>query len=731
MIERIYKDSNYSIEERAENLLSLMTLDEKIDQLHVQNDPNECYRAILKNEAKHNFGALFLIYKEHKKILPKIQKHAMENTRLGIPMLFVGEGLHGYLYEDAVIFPQNIATACSFNEKSVYEMAKEVGRSANSTGIRQVFAPNLDIAREARWGRTQETYGEDPYLAGKLSSAYVRGVQEQGVAATLKHYIGYSAPDNGLNLSRAHLGEREIRETMLPPYEECVKAGAMSVMPAYNEIDGEPLHSSKKWLRDVLRGELGFDGVIVSDWGGINWLHSFHKIVKSDWETGKYAIEAGVDVEAPDYYGYGDAFKEKIRKGEIPEKLVDEAVLRVLKLKFRLGLFDGKAMPPQHAPIRTKKAVRLARKIAEQSITLLKNDGILPLDITKREKVAIIGPNADVGQVGDYCEGKKSEYIISPLQGLINKIGKENVIHSVGSGISQRNGELLSDAVKVAQQADVVILALGDNIGSGIKEVGGVGGGGTISVKNPTTDSEGFDVSSLVLPESQRELFEAVAATGKPLITVLYTGYQRVIVKEYKNSNAFIQAWYPGEQGGNAFADILYGDVNPSAKLAVSLPQSDGHLPCYYNYRVSSRGSLYRRPGSLEQPGRDYVFSSPDAFLPFGFGLSYTDYEYSELKVKRVGAAAVEVKISVQNIGKRDGEEIVLVFLKSAWSESVPFEKQLKAFRRVALKVGQKKTIRFILDDSAFTIIGRDYAKKVNYGKHFVFIGDQQAVFEL
>lgn len=727
----IFKNSSYPIEERAKNLLSLMTLDEKIDELHIQNDPAVCYNDVINGGNTHNFGGLFLIYEEHKKIIPLILKHATENTRLGIPKLLAGEGLHGYVYKNAVIFPQNIGLACSFNKRLAYEIGKEVGRAAKSTGIRWIFAPNLDVAREPRWGRTQETYGEDPYLIGEFGSEYVRGIQSQGVAATLKHYIGYSVPENGLNLSGAHIGEREIREIMLPPFEKCVKAGASAVMPSYNDIDGEPMHSSKKWINEVLRGELGFDGVVVSDWGGVMWNKTYHKIAKTDYEAGKLALEAGIDVEAPDYYGYGDSFKEKVRAGEIPESLVDKAVLRVLKLKFRVGLFDEEPVSGKHTPIRTAKAVKLARKAAEQSITLLKNDGVLPLDIRKGQTIALIGPNADIAQVGDYCEGIRQKHLVSPLAGLTAKIGKDKVLYSMGCGISARNDDLLSDAVSKANASDIAILVLGDNVGSGIREVGGVGGGGTISIKNPTTNSEGFDVSSLVLPDSQRELFEAIVATGKPVITVLYTGYQRVIVNEYRKSSAFLQAWYPGEQGGNALADILFGDVNPSGKLAASLPRSDGHIPCYYNHRVSGRGSLYRRHGSLEAPGRDYVFSSPDAFLSFGYGMSYTTFGYSDLKVRKTGDASVEVKVTVQNTGNRDGEEVVIVFVKSEYSESVPYEKQLKAFDRVFLKAGQKKTVKFNLDQSAFTIIGRDYKKKINYGRHFVLIGDKKAVIEL
>lgn len=724
----IYKDKNYPIEERAKDLLSKMTLDQKIDQIHAVGPS---YVNELKDgNGEHEFGILFYYRKNQKKLIPQIQRRLL-NEEPGIPLLIAGEGLHAFSYDNAVIFPQNIGMAGAFNEKVVEEIGKETGKAANSRGFKLLFAPDLDVAREPRWGRVQETYGEDPYLIGKMGSAYIRGLQSQGVGATLKHYIGYSMPENGINLSSVHIGEREIREVMLPQYEECLKEKPMAVMPAYNEIDGEPLHASKKWLQEVLREELGFDGLVISDWGGLLWLQCCHKIAEHDWEAGKAGIEAGVDVEAPDYVAYGDNFKEKVRSGEISEELVDEAVLRVLKLKFELGLFDGKALPPEHAPIRTKKAVRLARKAAEQAIALLKNDGILPLDISKKQKIALIGPNANLAQCGDYCASGTNKHLVSPLKAFTEKIGEENVLYADGCGFALPNEEELKKAVQTAKQADIVVLVLGDNNLPKEEDVGGTGGGGTTTKRAPVTDGEGYDDNTLLLPESQRELFEKVVAVGKPVITVLYTGKPRVIVNEYKKSAAFVQAWYPGEQGGYALADILYGDVNPSAKLAISLPQSDGHIPCHYNHHVSARGFLYKQPGSLENPGRDYVFASPDAFLPFGYGLSYTTYEYTNLKAKKTGDAEIEVKVTVQNTGNRDGEESVLVFVKHERAETVPFVKELKAFKRIALKAGQKKTVTFKLDASAFTIIGKDMKKKIAYGKQYVLVGNQKVEFTI
>ena len=714
----IYKNKQYSVDERAQNLLSLMTLDEKIEQMHVENDVGRLAKEVKEGKVQHFFGALFGIRVTHTKDLVALQKYALEKTRLGIPLLLCSEGLHGLGYPNATVYPQNIGFSCSFNDELMEKIAREIGREAHNRGFRQIFAPNIDVARELRWGRTQETYGEDPFLVGKFGAAYVRGLQSQQVAATLKHYIGYSVPENGLNISAGHLGEREIRELMLPPYAEAVKAGAWSVMPAYNEVDGEPLHASKKWVNDVLRDELGFEGTVISDWGGVMMLGWLHRIAKEPWKAGKLAIEAGVDIEAPDYYGYGDEFKEKVRSGEIPMELIDRAVLRILKLKFRLGLFDGNAFGNKKT-MRTKKSVALARKAAEQSVVLLKNDGILPLNKEKRQKIAVIGPSANRAQVGDYSPNPPHKDVISLYRGLKDKLGEEYVLYARGCNYFTREDEELAKAVETAKQADVVVLVLGDNS----LFFGGVGWGDD-DVKDPVNNGEGFDVTSLDLPDAQKELFQAVKAVGKPVVLTTYAGRPLTIVNEFENSNAVLQAWYPGEQGGVAIADILFGDVNPSAKLTTSMPRSVGHLPCYYNHRVSSRGAVYKKYGSPEQPGRDYVFDSPKAFLPFGYGLSYTKYEYAGLKVRRLDDGKAEVSVKITNVGERDGEEIALVFVKNEYADFAPYEKQLKGYKRVALKSGQSKRVKIILDQDAFSGVDKNMKRTLIQGKHTVMVQD-------
>lgn len=720
----IYQDRRYSIDERAQDLLSLMTVEEKIAQMHVHNNLAQLAKDIDEGKVNNLFGVLFDVRATDKKIIDKIQKYALEKTRLGIPLLLCGEGLHGFLYPKATIFPQSIGLSCSFNEKLVEDVAKVVGQEAYSLGTRQLFVPNLDLARELRWGRVQEDYGEDPYLVGKLGSACVRGIQASGVAATLKHYVAHGMPENGINLSSVHMGEREIRELMLPPFEECLKAGAMSVMPAYNELDGTPMHASKKWVNDVLREELGFDGTVISDWGGVAMLNSFHQTAQTSLEAGKQAINAGVDIEAPEYYGYGDKFLNAVKNGEIDEKLVDRAVLRILKLKFKLGLFDGKAISSGRQKFHSAKSVRLARKAAEQSIVLLKNDGVLPFS-DKKQKIALIGPNAKTAQIGSYSYFPTDENLISLYEGLKRRVGEENLFYAKGCDLANDNEVELKRAVAAAIAADVVILALGDNSNF----YGGVGWGNE-EIVEPVTCGEGFDMHYLELPAAQRKLFNELAKTGKKIVLVLYSGRPQVIVDEYERSSAVLQAWYPGEQGGIALTDILFGDVNPTGKLTVSFPRSTGHLPCYYNHRTSARG-YYKKPGTPQTAGRDYVFSHPSAFLPFGYGVGYVPFAYQWVRSKNLSGGGVEIRVKLSNLGDKEAEESVLVFLSCQYCEVVPYKSQLKAFKRVRIGAGKSKTVRFVLDESAFYYVNHDMQKKVAKGKYTVRVADQETTFEI
>ena len=716
-----YKDKKLSPEERAQDLLSRMTLEEKLLQISFSSTVERIGEE-LKKTGKFTpcYGTFHM--PPDPNMVNEFQDYAINNTKLGIPLLMNAEALHGLcnsrgLANDphCTVFPQCLGLGCSFNPENVYKMAEIIGKEARAWGIRQVYAPNVDIPRDPRWGRTQENYGEDPYLTGKMGAAYVKGLQSQGVAATVKHYLAYGVPEGGVNIAPAHIGEREIREVMLEPFEECIKAGAMAIMPSYNEVDGDPIHGSKKYMREVLRDELGFDGVTVSDYGAIRMLNDLHFVAATKWEAGKLALEAGVDVEAPWPEGYNEEFREKLQSGEIDVALLDEAVLRILKLKFRLGIFEDPY--PQYdkmSEVHSQEAVDLALKMDEESILLLENDGILPLDENKVGKVAVIGNNACPTFMGDYTAGNK--HYVDFLSGIENRLGKENVLYSRGCNPITTTDEMIEKAVNAAKQADTVFLVLGADSG-----VGGGVPGEEEEIKTEITDGEGFDLTTLDLLPSQRRLFDAVTALGKPTVLVMYSGRPQTLKEDVKKVNALLYSFGGGEQTGNAMANLIFGDKTPSAKLAISFPNETGSIPCYYNYKYSARG-FYKKPGSIEEPGYDYVLCSTEAWLPFGYGLSYTKLEYSNLKANVLENGNVSVTVDIENQGNYDINENVLVFIRTMFAPTTPFVKKLRAFTKREVKIGEKVTVDFTLTPDDFTYIDLDCKKQYAKGLHKIMV---------
>lgn len=721
----MYKNPNLSPEVRAKDLLSKMTVDEKIDQMTYFQTLNALYQSFKNGEEMQSKSGAFGNFKifENTDDINKIQDYFLNETRLGIPLLTAWESLHGFWHPNGTAFPQTLGLACSFNPDLIEKMAEVIGKEARAVGVRQVFAPDVDIPRDPRWGRMQETYGEDPYLSGEMGAAYVRGVQKQGVASTVKHYIGYGVPEGGINLATAHLGEREIREVMLEPFKKCIEAGAMSVMPSYNDIDGIPVHQNKKLLRGILREELGFKGTTISDWDAVRQLRMFHFTAKDDLTAGKMALSAGVDVESPTAVGYGEAFRTAAKNGEIDMSLIDEAVLRVLTLKFKLGLFENPYNKPELlAEMHSDEAVELARQLDEQSILLLKNDGILPLDENKCGKVAVIGNNAFESFKGDYI-GHTDNYI-DFLNGIKQRLGESRVLYAKGCDPIIPDAELLNEAVEVAKRADIIFLALGDEAVEG----GGIGGG---RFKNTqVTCGEGYDTTDLNFPPSQKQLFDEILKLQKPIVLIMYAGRSFTIMNEVEKVNAHMHSFGAGEQSGVAFANLIFGDKTPSAKLAVSFPQSNGHIPCYYNHKMSARGNLYMMPGSLEKPGRDYITSTPDAWLPFGFGLSYDEIIYSNLTAS-VENGKVFVSVEVENNGKYEIDESVLLFVKMLYCPITPFVKKLRAFKKVNLKPDEKKTVEFVLSEEDFTYIDENMQTAVNRGKHKILIDKLECEIEI
>lgn len=725
MSKPLYLDPSASVDERVEDLLSRMTTDEKFAQITGRQSTEEC-DAMLDGERypKDGVGAVLA-----RRITPEmtdtIQKNAKEHSRLGIPPIVFEESLHGVMKENYTVFPQSVLMGSSFNEKLVYDCADMIGREAAASGIRQTLAPNIDLSRDPRWGRVEENYGEDPYLTARMGTAYVRGLQSNKVAATVKHFAAHGSPEGGVNISPVHVGEREWRETMIEPFATAVREGeVLSVMPAYSELDGIPLHANRKMLTDVLRGELNFDGYVISDFAAIAMLASVQRTAATLLDCGKQALSAGVDMEATSHDGYGDDLRRAIESGEVDISYLDNAVRRILSVKFRLGLFEDPCSKPEEIKqIHSDEAKNLARIAAEEGAVLLKNNGALPLS-ESFGKILLVGPNADVPQNGDYTCAAADDYTVTLRQALTEQFG-EKIIYHKGCHVATDDKESLDAALRDAQCTDAVIVVLGDNS----RSRGGIGWGEAESC-GAVTCGEGFDSSSLELPPAQKKLLAEMKKTGKPVILVLYNGRPYCIGDECEMSDAVLEAWYPGEMGGYAVSNLLFGRVSPSGKLPITFPRNVGQLPCFYNYKISARG-FYHKPGSYEKPGRDYVFDTTAPLFPFGYGLSYTTFEYSNLTVDAPDADNIKVSVKIKNTGNVRAKEAVLMYIAQKICPVTPFIRRLRRFTKIDLAPGEEQTVVFALDAQDVSYIGFDMKPCVGSGKFTVTVDSLSADFTL
>ncbi|MGV8136052.1 MAG: glycoside hydrolase family 3 N-terminal domain-containing protein [Mangrovibacterium sp.] len=741
-----YKDPQFPVEDRVENLLSQMTLEEKVDQLTMKSlsalsfdDKGEVTEESLEKLFEGgSIGCLespFVEYEKVAKFSEAADKYLREKTRLGIPAIQIAECLHGQMALGATIFPQAIALGSSWNPGLVEKMGEYIAAEASLAGVDQALSPLFDLARDPRYGRVEECYGEDPYLVSEMGVVFVTGMQgnpeitkthipENHLMCTAKHFVAYSFPQSGINIAPAMIGERDLRSLHLPPFEAAVKrANIYSVMPGYHEVNGIPIHSDKWLLQDVLRKEWGFNGYIFSDYGAIDMMEYFHKVSGSKKETAKMAITAGVDLEAPSRSAYGELIN-LVKNNELDIKVVDDAVRRVLTAKFKAGLFDRPFIVSDNAAdvVHSPEHVRLARTIAEESTVLLKNESrLLPLDKNKVKSVAVIGPNANHVQFGDYSITKSNDYGVNVLDGIQQVAGNDVAInYARGCGITDLDKSGFDNAIAVARKSDVVVMVIGGTsiIYSGI-------GWGNDQLDKNNTCGEGHDVTSLDPPGVQSDLIRAIQATGKPVVLVMIHGRPYSIGWEKEHIPAIVEAWYPGEQGGLAVADILFGNVNPSGKLSVSVPQSAGHIPTVYDYKPSGRG-YYHQPGTPEHPGRDYVFSSPDALFCFGHGLSYTSFEYSGLEIKtkeiREGEP-VEISVQVSNTGEVTGKEVVQLYIRDKVSSVTTPVKQLKGFKKIELKPGEKKKVDFTVSYEELSLWNREMKRVVEPGSFEVQVG--------
>jgi len=714
-----YKDAGASVDARVEDLLSRMTLEEKVQQLTMHGLGAFPHIGEVVGVCDSPFEGLELIANQSK----EAKKHAKEKTRLGIPPIQIAECLHGLLAYGATIYPQAIAQGSTWNPELIERMSAQIAEEASSVGVDQALSPLFDLIRDPRYGRNEECYAEDPYLVAEIGKAFVTGMQgkpeqtrtgipEGKLMCTAKHFAGYSVPAAGINLAPASLGEREMRTLHLYPFEKVVKeANVYSVMPSYNETDGIPAHANHHLLTEILRHEWGFEGYVFSDYGGASHLTHFHKTAPDKKEAAYQAFTAGLDLEAarPDIYPH---IAELVKEGRLSEADVDVAVRRILKAKFRSGVFDKKYADVKNIKkhVHTPEHIALAKTIADESIVLLQNnDNILPLNPDKIKSIAVVGPNANQVQYGDYSYTRDNKSGVTVLQGITDLVGdKVKVNYAKGCGISSLDTTGIAEAVEAAKESDVVVAVLGETsvILSGL---GWGRGPGDMEADDAFTTGEGYDITDINPIGVQRELLQALKATGKPIVLVLVHGRPWSIVWEKDNMDAILEAWYPGEQGGNSVADIIFGKVNPSGRLNATIPQSAGHIPVAYDYKPSAKG-INREPGTPEKPGRDYVFSSPDPVFPFGHGLSYTNFEYSDMQTSAdtFGGEGITVSVNVKNTGLVPGKEVVQLYVNDKVSSVTTPVKALKGFSKISLAPGESRRVSFDIAPSELGLWNRD-----------------------
>ena len=617
-----------------------------------------------------------------------IQRFVLDSTRLGIPVFLAEEMPHGHMAIGTTTFPTGIGLASTWDPSLLEAVGDCIGSEVRRQGSVVGYGPVIDLAREPRWSRVEEGYGEDPFLSGNLASAFVRGAASTGVISTVKHFLAYGIPAGGHNGNSVSVGDREMREQFLPPFQRVVEAGALSLMTSYNSLDGVPSTGHEALLTGLLRDQWGFGGYVVSDLSSIDGLAGTHRVVANKQEAAELALRAGVDVDlgAACY----PLLIKSVREGRIPESLVDRAVRRVLVCKFASGLFEQPFVDEAAAAaqVHDDDAVALALQTARESITLLENNGILPLRPGTR--IALVGPNADnvYNQLGDYTAPQADRKVVTMLDGL--RACGAKVTYAKGCAIRDTKENGIAEAVRAARASDVVVAVVGGSSARDFRTSYEETGAAVtdVTVVSDMESGEGFDRSSLDLLGLQPELLKALKATGKPLIVVYIEG--RPLDKRWakENADALLTLWYPGEQGGTALADVLFGDYNPAGRLPISVPRDAGQLPVYYNQRIPT--------------GHDYVEEPSAPLYSFGHGLSYTTFTYGDLRVSTEDLCAT---IDITNTGDRDGEEVVQLYLIDEVASTVRPRKQLCGFARVAVPAGETRTVTIPLDRRCFELV--------------------------
>lgn len=745
--EPVYKQAGAPIEYRVKDLIGRMTVEEKVAQLccplgwemYTKTGKNTVevsalYKEKMKDAPVGSFWAVLradpwtqktletgLNPELAAKALNALQKYAVEETRLGIPVLFAEECPHGHMAIGATVFPTALSAASTWDESLMQQMGEAIALEARLQGANIGYGPVLDVVREPRWSRMEETFGEDPVLTSVMGVALMKGmqgdVQNDGkhLYSTLKHFAAYGVPESGHNGSRANSGMRQLFSEYLPPFKKAVEAGAGTIMTSYNSIDGVPCTSNKFLLTEVLRNQWGFKGFVYSDLISIEGIVGM-RVAKDNKEAAAKALRAGLDMDLGGG-AFGRNLKQAYEEGLITMDDLDRAVSNVLRLKYQMGLFENPYVSPEQAGklIRSREHKELARRVAREGVVLLKNDGVLPLD-KHLKRIAVIGPNADMmyNQLGDYTAPQDRKEIVTVLDGVRVAVSKTTqVVYVKGCAVRDTTESDIPAAVAAAQRADAVILVVGGSSARDFKtkyiSTGAATVSGDIKVLPDMDCGEGFDRSSLRLLGDQEKLINAVAATGKPLVVIYIAGRAMNMNLAADKARALLVAWYPGEQGGAGIADILFGDYNPAGRLPVSIPRSEGQLPVFY-----SQGTQ-----------RDYVEEKGTPLYAFGYGLSYTKFVYSALEMRKGTDVETLQTVSciVTNTGDWDGEEVVQLYICDEVASVSQPPILLKAFRRIFLKKGESRKVTFLLKKDDLAIYDDEMNYVVEPGDFKVMVG--------
>lgn len=723
-----YKDSSLSPEERAEDLLSRMTTREKIAQLDMKFGSNYCTEredvdnCSVKATSDYNWDEMKTDFPDglgyvHDNysvpaVMNKVQKFFIENSRLGIPVIFTGEALHGICGTRGTILPIPTAWAATFEPEYAYEAGRIIAAEARSLGIYEVLSPNLDVARDPRWGRTEETFGEDTCLSTKMAVQIVKGHQNGDISANdtvisePKHYCIHGIPEGGVNCGTARAGVREIESCYLPVFEAAIKdGGAYDVMVSYNSIDGDLMMTSKHYLKDILKERFGLKGICRSDWGGLRRVHYLHKMAKNEKEAIYLSKKNGLDCQGGDEYPdklWVDSLEELVNEGRLDIENINESCRRVLTLKFKLGLFENPYTDEIEYKniINCQKHLDKAIEIAQKSVILLKNNGILPLNKHEYNKIALIGPSSNKIRLGGYSAKPIGRNLKTIYDVLKSELSDTEIVQCDGCGISdgdfefalsdqhhlqgivaEKQNENIDEAVRIASESDLIIFCGGDD---------------TIS------SGEGRDRCELTLCGKQTELIKKLSETGKPIVFAMLHGKPLAIKEESEICDAVISCWFGGEFGSQAVCDVILGKVNPGGKLPFSLPRRSTMIPCYYSMLPGASNEYYEGTGT--------------ALYPFGYGLSYTTFEYSDLSVIKTGNTEVKVSVTVKNTGSVDGDEVIQIYVEDCESTVVTPTILLKDFKRVNIEAGKSETVEFILGFDAFKLLNQDYEWVVEHG---------------